>query len=190
MQRERRQNGFTLFEILVVVFIIAIIASTAVVSTGVLRDDRQLDREADRAVALLELAMDDAVLQGRDFGIEFMRTGYRFVEYDPDGQRWADVPLDDLLGSHTLPDGLELELYVDGGRIRLADTPARFDPAEDEEDDRPARNVEQYSPHAYLFSSGDISAFELHIVRFGDDSRVAFSIDLLGNVEFLDSEAG
>lgn len=189
MQIERRQNGFTLFEILVVVFIIGIVAGTAVISTGVLRDDRELEREADRAVALLELAMDDAVLQGRDFGVEFMRTGYRFVEYDPDGGRWADVPLDDLLGTRTLPEGLELELYVDGARVRLADAPAQFDPVDDDED-RSAFGIEQYSPHAYLFSSGDISAFELHIVRFGDDSRVAFSIDLLGNVEFLDSEAG
>ena len=189
MQIDGRQNGFTLFEILVVVFIIAIVMSTALISTGVLRDDRELEREADRAVALLELAMDDAVLQGRDFGIEFMRTGYRFVEFDPDGERWADVPLDDLLGAHSLPEGLELELYVDGGRVRLDDTPAQFDPVDDE-DDRPALGVEQYSPHAYLFSSGDISAFELHIVRFRDDSRVAFSIDLLGNVEFLDNEAG
>ena len=117
-----------------------------------------------------------------------MRTGYRFVEYDPDGQRWADVPLDDLLRAHTLPEGIELELFVDGARVRLADTPARFDPAEDDED-RPARGFEQYSPHAFLFSSGDVSAFELHIVRFGDDSRVAFGVDLLGNVEFLDDEA-
>ena len=189
MHTKRRQNGFTLLEILVVVFIIAIIASTALLSLGVLRDDRDLEREADRAVALLELALDDAVLQGRDFGIEFMQTGYRFVEYDPDGARWADVPLDDLLGAHTLPEGLELELYIDGGRVRLADAPARFDPAEDDED-RASRNIEQYSPHAYLFSSGDVSAFEFHIVRFGDDSRVAVGVDLLGNVEFLDDEAG
>lgn len=188
MQTQRRQNGFTLLEILVVVFIIAVLASTAVVSVGVLRDDRDLEREADRAVALLELALDDAVLQGRDFGIEFMRTGYRFVEYDPDGGRWADVPLDDLLGAHSLPEGMEIELYIDGSSVRLAEEPARFEPVD--EDDRSARDVEQYSPHAYLFSSGDVSAFELHIVRFGDDSRIAVSVDLLGNVEFLDDEAG
>ena len=187
MVTKRRQNGFTLFEILVVVFIIAIIAGTAVVSTGVLRDDRELTREADRAVALLELAMDDAVLQGRDFGIEFMRTGYRFVEYDRDGRRWADVPLDDLLRAHTLRDGLELELYVDGSRVKLADAPADFDPVDD--DETADARVEQYSPHAYLYSSGDVSTFELHLIRFADNSRVAFSVDLLGNVTFLEDEA-
>lgn len=187
MQTARRQYGFTLLEILVVVFIVAVVASTAVVSIGILRDDRDLEREADRAVALLKLALDDAVLQGRDFGMEFLRTGYRFVEYDPDGGRWADVPLDPLLGAHTLPEGLELELYIDDRSVRLADTPMRFDPVDDE--DRRAQNGEEYSPHAYLFSSGDVSAFELHIVRFDDNARVAFSVDLLGEVVFLGDEA-
>ncbi len=188
MQRLDRQAGFTLFEILVVVFIIAVITGTAVLSVGVLRDDRDVQREADRAVALFTIIQDEAVLQGREFGIEFLRTGYRFVEYDVLGDRWADVPLDDLLAMRQLPDGMEFELFVDGQSIKLNEDPARF--VEDKDDDEGLSfGVEQYSPHVYVFSSGDLTPFEVHIRRPADNVRIAFQVDVLGNAEYIDLEA-
>lgn len=185
MHRPDRQSGFTLFEILVVVFIIAIITGTAVLSVGVLRDDREVQLEADRAVALFSIVQDEAILQGRDFGIEFLRTGYRFVEYDVLGDRWADVPLDELLVMRQLPDGMEFELFVDGQRVKLNEDPARFVADEDEEQ---SFGIEQYSPHVFVYSSGDLTPFEVHILRPSDDVRIAFQIDVLGNIEYLDLE--
>ena len=187
MHRPQRQSGFTLFEILVVVLIIGIIAGTAVLSVGVLRDDRQVRREADRAAALLSILQDEAMLQGREFGIEFTRTGYRFVEYDPFGDRWAEIPLDDLLRARQLPDSMEIELYLDGQSVKLDDTPARLVEEEDEDDDR-ATGIELYSPHVFVYSSGDLTPFEVHIIRPSDNARVALAIDVLGNQEFLDEE--
>lgn len=185
MHGPQRQSGFTLFEILVVVLIIGIIAGTAVLSVGVLRDDRQVRREADRAAALFSILQDEAMLQGREFGIEFTRAGYRFVEYDPFGDRWAEIPLDDLLRARQLPDSMEIELYLDGQSVKLDDTPARF--VEDEDDDR-ARGIELYSPHVFVYSSGDLTPFEVHIIRPTDNARVALAIDVLGNQEFLAEE--
>ena len=185
MQRLSRQSGFTLFEILVVVFIIAVITGTAVLSVGVLRDDREVQREADRAVALFSIVQDEAVLQGREFGIEFLRTGYRFVEYDVLGDRWADVPLDELLVMRQLPEGMEIELFVDGQRVKLNNDPARF---VEDEDEGLSFGVEQYSPHVYVFSSGDLTPFEVHLLRPADNVRIAFQIDVLGNIEYVDLE--
>ncbi|MEE4161161.1 MAG: type II secretion system minor pseudopilin GspH [Woeseiaceae bacterium] len=185
MHGPQRQSGFTLFEILVVVLIIGIIAGTAVLSVGVLRDDRQVRREADRAAALISILQDEAMLQGREFGIEFTRTGYRFVEYDPFGDRWAEIPLDDLLRARQLPESMEIELYLDGQSVKLDDTPARF--VTDEDDDR-ARGIELYSPHVFVYSSGDLTPFEVHIIRPTDNARVALAIDVLGNQEFLAEE--
>ena len=47
-----RRAGFTLIEILVVVSIIGIVLSIAVISLGVLGDDRELREEARRLAAL------------------------------------------------------------------------------------------------------------------------------------------
>lgn len=185
MHRLRRQTGFTLFEILVVVLIIGILAGTAVLSVGVLRDDREVRREADRAAALLSILQDEAMLQGREFGIEFTRTGYRFVEYDAFGDRWAEVPLDDLLRARQLPETMEFELYLDGQSVKLAETPARFVADEDEDE---AFGVELYSPHVFVYSSGDLTPFEVHFIRRSDNARVAFRVDPLGNHEFLTEE--
>lgn len=187
MSSPHRQSGFTLLEILVVVFIIGVLTGTAILSLGVLDDDRDVQREADRAVALFGLVLDEAMLQGREFGIEFTRAGYRFVEYDVLGDRWAEVPLDDLLRTHALPEQMEFQLFVEGQRIELADTPANFTVDEDDDASR-AFGIEQYAPHVFVFSSGDMTPFELHLVRFSDNARIAFQIDLLGNTEFLEEE--
>ena len=64
-----RSRGFTLIEILVVVVIVAITVSIALLSIGLARDDRTLQTEAQRFAALLEVALDDATLQGREYGI-------------------------------------------------------------------------------------------------------------------------
>ena len=172
-----------------VVLIIAIISGTAVLSIGVLRDDREVQREADRAIALFSILRDEAMLQGREFGVEFMTTGYRFVEYDVLGDRWADVPLDELLTTRTLPEGMEFELYVDGRGVKLNYDPVRFVQKEDDEDDEDSDKsfgIEQYSPHVYVYSSGDMTPFELHIVQAADDTRIMFQVDILGNTEYVE----
>ena len=84
------EQAFTLVEILVVVVIIAIISAIALLSLGILGDDRNLEREARRLSSLIELANDEATIQGRDYGLEFLRGGYRFVEHDPLKQQGSD----------------------------------------------------------------------------------------------------
>ena len=87
--------GFTLIELLVVVVVIAVIVSIGVLSLGTLGDDRMLRREVYRIGSLLEVAQDEAVMQGREFGLEIMRNSYRFVEFDPFQRIWTEIGTDD-----------------------------------------------------------------------------------------------
>ena len=82
-----RAGGFSLIELLVVVFIIGLFAGAAVLSLNVVGDDRDLERETFRLRSLLDTLMDEAVLQTRDYGVLFTRSGYRFLLRLPD----ADV---------------------------------------------------------------------------------------------------
>jgi general secretion pathway protein H len=185
MTTGRRSNGFSLIEILVVIVIIGIISGIALLSLGILGDDRQLQTEARRLTSLVELAQDEAMMQGREFGLEFMNDSYRFVEYDPFTSQWGELIGDEVLRLRKLPDEVEFVLTLEGKRVLLDNDPARF---EDPEETSSRNLVETYSPHVFIFSSGDMTPFDLAITRRDDDLTVEVSSNLLGAIEIVAGE--
>ncbi len=180
-------RGFTLIEVLVVVVIIGIVSSVVLISLTVIGDDREVEREARRIGSLIELAADEAELQGRDFGIEFIRRGYRFVEYDPFFERWDEVIGDDLLRPRELPEDFELDLHVEDRRIELGEQAAETKVEEDDEGRRRPRQNE-YAPHGLILSSGDLSPFELAVIRRPDDATVHVRVLPDGSVRVGDED--
>jgi len=177
------EPGFTLIEILVVLVIVGIIMAVALLSFGILGDDRSLNREARRLSSLIELVSDEATMQGREYGLEFMRTGYRFVEHDPLLEQWFEVVGDDYLRPRDLDEGVEFELVIEDRQV-LLNTEAK-ETERDEED--PQRDLtDDYLPHVLIFSSGDITPFELRFLRDVDRSEVALTMSLAGELEILD----
>ncbi len=182
----RRERAFTLIEVLVVLVIIAVITAVSILSFGLLGDDRDLEREARRLASLIELANDEATIQGRDFGIEMLRQGYRFVEYDPLLNRWYVVLGDDLLRAREIDEQSEFELFVEDRRVLLDDRPAKLPDADDEEEsdrDRDDGSDSDYTPHVMIMSSGDMTPFELTIQRQSDRATVTLELTPAGAVE-------
>ncbi len=165
--------------------IVATVLSIGMLSFGLLGNDRDLQTEAQRFAALTEVAQDEASLQGREFGIELMTAGYRFVEFDALTVQWADVPGDDTLRLRGLPEEVEFELYLEDKRILLDDDPAPFEDP-NKSIGRTATNT--YSPHLLIYSSGDATPFELHIIRKSDDLRVVLRGNALGTVEIVNPD--
>ena len=185
MNNPRRIRAFTLIEILVVVSIIGIVLSIAVISLGVLGDDRELREEARRFAALVQVAQDEAVMQGREFGIEFMSTGFRFVEYDPFLNTWGEIIGDETLRMRQLPEDAEFDLWIEGQRVLLETDPAEFgDPEENES----RSEITAYAPHVLVFSSGDMTPFELHVLRNDLDQSITLESNLLGDIKFVEPE--
>lgn len=181
----RRARGFTLIEILVAVVIIGIVMSVTVLSMSLASDDRDIKKEARRMMSLIELAQTDSMTQGRDFGIEFMTGAYRFVEYDAEFNRWGEPLFDPSLRLWQLPEGYEFELQLEGQRIQLNDQPVSL---EADDDDELAQALANYAPHMLIFSSGDMTPFELRIRRLNDNLSVGIEGDLLGNLEVITDE--
>jgi general secretion pathway protein H len=182
-----RSRGFTLLELLVAVVIIGIVLSVTVLSISLVGDDRDVQTEAQRLMTLVELAQDEAMMQGREYGIEFVRAGYRFVEYDPLTNQWTDLIGDDTLRFRPLPENVEFELFLEDRAVALNDDPVVIEsPAEDDDDDEREFGTELYAPHLLIYSSGDMTAFELTITRSTDSATIAIGGDLLGNLEILD----
>ena len=116
---------------------------------------RLLERETSRLQALLELALQEAVLTSSDRGLYLHRQGYAFLRYQD--EQWHLLSLDAQLRPRQLPPELSLTLEVEGVPIAL--NGGAFDEAA------------EVAPQIYLLSSGEFSAFTLRLQL--DDGRIA-----------------
>jgi general secretion pathway protein H len=162
-----RTGGFTLLELLVVLVILAIIAATAVLSVGTLGRDEEIDREARRLTALLQLATEEAVFQGRDIGLYVEEDRYRFYSWSRDGLLWESLQGDSSFRERTLPEGLLLSLRVENQDVEL----------------KAAETENEIVPQVAIFSSGEITPFELTIERQFSDVRFTISGKADGVIE-------
>lgn len=175
-----KRSGFTLIEVMVVMVIIGIVISFAVFSVGIVGDDREIRQQALRLTTLIEMVSDEAQMQGRDYGVEFLRTGYRFVEFEPLLAQWNQVVGDDMLRLRTLSEDMEFELILEDRRVTLDEAPADTSIPEDPTE----RDLsDDYQPHLMIMSSGDITPFELAIMRNVDRRSVIVSLSPAGEME-------
>ena len=177
------ERAFTLIEVLVVIVIIAVISAVALLSLGILGDDRNLRREARRLSSLIELANDEAAIQGREYGLEILQSGYRFVEHDPLLNQWHELLGDDFLRPRELGEDMEFELFLEDRRVLLDTTAAETEQEEDDTD-----LTDDYLPHILIMSSGDVSPFELRLLRPSDRAALTLTMSLAGELEIQDDD--
>jgi general secretion pathway protein H len=141
---ERPQQGFTLLEVLVVVFMVGVIATMFTLAVGVAGGvDRELRQEAERLETLIRLAQEDATVQAHELGIRFHPQRYEFSVWsrgqiaDPADDSWAPIR-EEVFAPRKLDKSFEFELEVE----------------------------KSYKPQLFIFSSGDLS--DAFLVRIRD----------------------
>ncbi len=149
--RRRAARGFTLIELMVVLVIVAAMAGLLVIGGG---DNaaRQLRREGEGLATLLNLAADEAVMQGIELGLFIDDDGYRFLLLDPDSGLWQPVE-EKPLQPREFERPLQLTFELDGERL---DAQQR-----DHLQRLARRGGGEQPPLLLLLSSGEVTPFRL-----------------------------
>jgi general secretion pathway protein H len=179
MSIRRRVSGFTLIELLVVLFIIGIIAAMATLSVGTATKEKGTDKELERIEDLLALASEEAVLQGREFGLTFYEKEYEFSTYDITTMRWTPLPetSENPFSPRAFPPEAVVDLEVDGRIVKLStERPKRDAPAKgkdrEKEKEKARDEAKRWAvagkrdpslPQVFILSSGDVTPFELRL---------------------------
>jgi general secretion pathway protein H len=168
-KQHAQQYGFTLLELLVVVVIVAILFTYTTLAIRGNSPEDLIKEEAHRLERLIQLAMEEAILRGEEYGIEIYLDGYRFMHLTEN--QWQPLAHDKLLRDRELPLEMELEMSLEETDIEIEKTSAvkkymaetsdlqtfMADSALGDNENESTDEAENTTkPHIYLLSSGEI----------------------------------
>ncbi len=121
-----RQRGFTLLEIMVVVFILATMAGLSLFAINQ-ASDRRYSSQAENFMVWLEQLSDMAMLEGSAYGVTTRKNGFQAVVFY--NFNWYEVSspdvfyFDDVVTLSLVTDSEENERIINSQNIRSADRP-------------------------------------------------------------------
>lgn len=161
-------HGFSLIEMLVVIVIGGILFTYATLAIRGHNPQERLQTEAKRFEQLIQMAQQEAILRGEDYGLEVTINSYRFLHLK--NQLWVEISNDRLLRRRKLPQKMELELSLEDTTIVINPTRRKNSnfSLQGNSDESSSNNVgtqgktqnggrNKIQPQVYLLSSGEVT---------------------------------
>jgi general secretion pathway protein H len=155
--RSRRSQGFTLIEILVVLFVVTIMTGLTVTRLPVFAQNSDLDLESRRLELLFNMAHNEAIADSAEFGFKLAKDGYQFMRFDDGTQSWREAQ--SPFQYRSLPDAFELRLRADNDGFKL---------------------LGESLPPILILSSGETTPFTLTLASKINSAKRVFSADGYG----------
>ena len=155
-QQPGQQRGFTLWELLIVVAIVAITLSMMQFSMGLGDENRELKRVGKDLGKLFHLLSQEAVFESRNFAISVRDKGFMVLEFD--GEAWSAVN-DSFFSRIKMGESQSSELLIEDLVVDISEGT-------------------EPQPHILILSSGEMTPFEWRI----QDEYSQFGIVLQGNM--------
>lgn len=137
------ERGFSLLELLVVIVIISILFTFTTLAIRGTSPEELIQTEAQRLDRLIQLALEEAILKGVEYGVEFKPDSYRFLLFVEN--TWQPLDDDKLLRQRQLPENMEFELEIEQIEVLVEIA------SEDSEDE------DSPDPQVFILSSGEIT---------------------------------
>lgn len=162
MYKSRTQRGYTLIEILVVVFIISIVTTVALLSISQ-NENKHIEAFANELTQVMTFAEEQAMLQPVVLGVSLSDKSVNFSGWQPnaDSKKSAWIPLESsALQQRSVPS--DIELTVAGHEDNAAD------------------NAKQ--PQIIISTNGDPTPFTIYVGKKGAKPRYVITGDTDGNI--------
>ncbi|MFZ2314124.1 MAG: type II secretion system minor pseudopilin GspH [Gammaproteobacteria bacterium] len=166
MKSRRSTQGFTLIEILVVLFIISIVTSVALLSIS-RNQNKQLESFTNELTQIVSLAEEQAMLQPIVLGLSLHGQTFQFATLKNDvtadkKNKWT-LFQDTILGKQAIPEDIQVGVEV-GNQLASSD------------------EADKTNPQIIISTNGDITPFTIYIGKRGEKPRYMITGDADGNV--------
>ncbi|MCC6714795.1 MAG: type II secretion system minor pseudopilin GspH [Gammaproteobacteria bacterium] len=169
---DQRFSGFTLIEVMVVLTIIAVLAGMVALRLGDRGREVRHEREFRRLQQAIMLAAEEAIIQGRPYGLAVSARDYRFCRREQGS--WKPIETDRGLSPHDLPENLLLQIDSELPRSSSA---------------AGAGDAEGSCPMIRLFPSGEAEPLQLTLRDTTGERQVTLALAVTGKVAQLADRA-
>ena len=174
---ESKTKGFSLIELLIVVFIMGLLASIVVV--GGLGSERNslVKADAQRLALALKLVRRESLANNETWGLFVSESSYAFALYDDERMAWYEIESGEF-GPIELKADVYLRVKLEGFETEYSDNAS----AAGQESNVSNTNATQVNvPDIFIYASGEQTPFEIELIPNWDGKSWIVSSDGIGD---------